>query len=137
MNKAFLTGRLVKDLELKKVKDYKVCEFTLATNRPTTRDGKRETDFINCMVWGSQAESLVKYQRKGNLLGVFGELRTDKFEVEGNTRYKTYILVSNIEFLESKKEMSKEESTEFDKISSKTETQTTFDYDDTDLPWND
>lgn len=89
------------------------------------------------MVWGTQAENLVKYQRKGNLLGVFGELRTDKFEVEGNTRYKTYILVSNIEFLESKKEMSKEESTEFDKISSKTETQTTFDYDDTDLPWND
>lgn len=137
MNKAFLTGRLVKDLELKKVKDYKVCEFTLATNRPTTRDGKKETDFINCMVWGSQAENLVKYQKKGNLLGVFGELRTDKFEVEGNTRYKTYILVSNIEFLESKKDMSKEESTEFDKISSKTEAQTTFDYDDTDLPWND
>lgn len=137
MNKAFLTGRISKDLELKKVKDYKVCEFTLATNRPTTRDGKRETDFINCMVWGSQAENLVKYQRKGNLLGVFGELRTDKFEVEGNTRYKTYILVNNIEFLESKKDMSKEESTEFNKISSKTETQTSFEYDDTDLPWND
>lgn len=69
------------------------------------------------------------------MLGVFGEIRTDKFEVEGNTRYKTYILVNNIEFLESKKEMSKEESTEFDKISSKTETQTTFEYDSGDLPW--
>lgn len=137
MNKCVITGRISKDLELKRLKENCVCEFTLATNRLMTRDGKKVADFINCIVWGTQAENLVKYQRKGNMLGVFGEIRTDKFEVEGNTRYKTYVLVNNIEFLESKKDMSKEESTEFDKISSKTETQTSFEYDDTDLPWND
>lgn len=89
----------MRDLELKETnKGTKVCEFTIATNRINGKDA----DFINCVVWNSQAENLVKYQDKGSLIGVFGELRVDKYEVEGNKRYKTYVLVSNIEFLESK-----------------------------------
>ena len=35
MNKCILTGRITKDLELRETKSgTKVCEFTLATNRP-------------------------------------------------------------------------------------------------------
>lgn len=81
-----------------------MCEFTLATNRPVIRDGERQADFINCIVWNNQAENLCKYQDKGSLIAVFGEIRTDSYEVEGNKRYKTYVMVNNIEFLESKKE---------------------------------
>lgn len=98
MNKIVLTGHLTKKPELRNVKDKSVCEFTIATNRINGKDA----DFINCVVWNSQAENLVKYQDKGSLIGVFGELRVDNYEVEGNKRYKTYVLVSNIEFLESK-----------------------------------
>lgn len=100
MNKVMLIGRLTKMPELKEVKDKKVCEFTIATNRINGKDA----DFINCVVWNIQAENLCKYQVKGNIIGVIGELRTDTYEIEGNKRYKTYVLVSNIEFLESKKE---------------------------------
>ena len=100
MNKVLLIGRLTKKPELRNVKDKSVCEFTIATNRINGKDA----DFINCVVWNIQAENLVKYQDKGSLIGVFGELRVDKYEVEGNKRYKTYVLVTAIEFLESKKE---------------------------------
>lgn len=95
-----LVGRLTKMPELKEVKDKKVCEFTIATNRINGQDA----DFINCVVWNIQAENLCKYQVKGNVIGVIGELRTETYEVNEQKRHKSYVLVSNIEFLESKKE---------------------------------
>ena len=73
MNKVVLTGRLTRTPELRSTsKNVDVCEFTIATNRPTMRDGKRETDFINCIVWEKMAETLCKYQTKGNMIAVFG-----------------------------------------------------------------
>lgn len=105
MNKVILTGRITRDLELRYTNNNKaVSEFTLATNRPVARDGEKQADFINCVVFGTQAENLKKYQGKGSLIAVFGEMRVDQWQNEqGENRYKTYVLVSNVEFLESKK----------------------------------
>ena len=131
MNKCWLTGRLSKKPELRKINENScVCDFTIATNRPTNRDGEKVADFINCRVWNKQAENLCKYQDKGNLIGVSGEIRTDNYEVNGTKKYKTYVLVNNIEFLESKKNDIPTE-----KLTTKTETQTQFEYQDSDLPW--
>lgn len=105
MNRVILTGRICKKLELKNLKDDKsVCEFTIATNRI----GQEDADFINCIVWNKQAENLVKYQDKGSLIGVEGQLRSERYEHNGQTKYKTYILVSQIEFLSSTKKEEKE-----------------------------
>ena len=101
MNNIVLCGRITKDLELRyTTTDKAVCEFSLAVNRV----GQEGADFINCQVWGKQAQNLAKYQGKGSLIAVNGALRTDTYEVEGNKRYKTYVLVSTIEFLGTKKE---------------------------------
>lgn len=128
MNKVVLIGRITKDLELRKTKsDKSVCEFTLATNRV----GSEDADFVSCMVWNQQAENLCKFQGKGSLIAVFGELRTDSYEIEGQKRYKTYVLVSNVEFLSKKTESTQD----INKISSKTEVQQTIKYSDQDLPW--
>lgn len=105
INNVVLIGRITKDLELRKTqKDKSVCEFTIATNRI----GQEDADFINCIVWNKQAENLCKYQQKGNLIGVEGQLRNEKYEYNGQTKYKTYILVSQIEFLSSNKKEEKE-----------------------------
>lgn len=105
MNRVILTGRIVKDLELRKTNNNtSVCEFTLATNRPVVRDAERQADFITCVVFGVQAENLQKYQGKGSLIAVSGEMRVDQWKNEqGENRYKTYVLINNVEFLESKK----------------------------------
>lgn len=105
MNKCFLTGRICNDLEVRYTTNNKaVCQFNIAVNRPITRDGERVADFITCVVFGNQAENLQKYQTKGNLIGVEGSYRTDKYtDNQGNTRYKNYVLVNMIEFLESKR----------------------------------
>ena len=126
MNKVLLIGRITKDLELRHTpNDKAVCDFTLAVNRD-----KDNADFINCVVWNNQAENLCKYQGKGSLIAVFGELRVDTYEVEGNKRYKTYVYVNNIEFLSKK-----EETIPTEELTTKTITQETIEYTDEDLPW--
>lgn len=127
MNKCIITGRITKELELKKVNDdLKVCEFTIATNRPTARDGETKTDFVKCIVWNKQAENLCKYQNKGNLIAVIGRYTSDTYEVNNEKRYKNYILVNEIEYLESKKE--------FQDLSIKTEVKENI-LDDEDVPF--
>lgn len=131
MNKVILTGRLTRDPELRYTANNKaVCDFTIATNRPANRDGERVADFINCRVWGKTAENLTKYQNKGNLIAVIGRIQVDNFtDKEGNNRYNTYLLVEELEYLQSKKD------NEFKNLNVKTETQQQFDYDSSDLPF--
>lgn len=102
MNQINLIGRLTRDPEHRQTQSNKlVCEFDIAVNRI----GQEQTDFITCVVWEKQAENLTKYQSKGSLIAVNGALRVDKYQnQEGENRYKTYVLATNIEYLSSKKE---------------------------------
>lgn len=105
MNKVMLVGRITRDLELRYTgNNNAVCEFTIATNRPVMRDGERVADFVTCVVFGKQAENLTKYQSKGSMIGIEGAYRVDNYnDKDGNSRYKHYVLVHTVEFLESKK----------------------------------
>lgn len=102
MNSINLVGRLTTKPELKFTSSNKaVCEFSIAVNRI----GTDKADFINCQVWGTQAENLTKYQDKGSLIGIVGSLRVDQYkDKDGNKRYKTYVLANNVEYLGTKKE---------------------------------
>ncbi len=104
MNQINLIGRITKDLELRYTQNNKaVCDFNIAVNRTYTNEaGEREADFINIQSWGKQAENLEKYQGKGSLIGVSGELRVNQWEDEGQRKYKTFVLANQIEFLSSK-----------------------------------
>lgn len=122
MNTIFLIGRLTRRPELKYTSSNKaVCDFSIAVNRNyTNEDGKREADFINCQVWNKQAENLCKYQDKGNQIAVDGNLRVQSYDdKDGNKRYSTFVLVNNIEYLESKKNDNKNISNEKSKNNDK------------------
>lgn len=106
MNKILLIGNLTRNLELKYTSTNKaVLDTNIAVQRPrTNQNGERETDFINIQVWGKQAENLDKYCGKGSKIAIEGELRVDTYEKsDGSKGYKTYVLVSNVEFLDTKK----------------------------------
>ena len=102
MNKCILTGRLTAAPDLKTTNSGKsVTEFTIAVDRYT--DGEKQADFIRCTAWNKQAENLCKYKQKGDLIGISGSLRHEKYkDKDGNDRYKDYVLVSEVEFLGSK-----------------------------------
>lgn len=139
MNKVILTGRLTRDPELRYTANNKaVCDFTIATNRPVVRDGERVADFINCRVWNKTAENLGKYQTKGNLIAVSGRIQVENYkDKEGKNRSNTFILVEDLEYLETKKEAKKETKVdnEFQNFRATTEVQQQFDYDSSDLPF--
>lgn len=104
MNRVILVGRLVKDPELKKTNtDISVVQFALAVNRTFSRNGERQADFINCVAWRGLAENLAKFMRKGNQIGVEGQLQVRTYEdMNGAKRYVTEVICDNIHFLESK-----------------------------------
>ena len=103
-NKVILIGRIVATPELHKTNnDKSVARATIAINRRfKDQNGEREADFINIVVWGKLAETLASYASKGSLISVDGELRTRKFEKNGQTNYVTEVLATGFQLLESR-----------------------------------
>lgn len=103
-NKIILIGRIVATPELHKINnDKSVARATIAVNRRyKDQNGEREADFINIVVWGKLAETLTSYGSKGSLISVDGELRTRKFEKNGQTNYVTEVLCTGFQLLESR-----------------------------------
>lgn len=108
MNTVNLIGRITKELELRATANgTSVCTFNIAINRPNvSKDDKdkQQADFLQCVVWKTQAENLCKYQGKGSLIAVEGSIRNDAYEsTDGTTKYRQYVLANRIEYLGNSK----------------------------------
>lgn len=105
MNNVNLVGRLTKDPELKFVGDLQtpVVDITIAVDRKN-KNQENNVDFIPIQIWNKQAENCEKYLHKGDLVGITGEIRIDKYKnKDGESRYITRVKASTIKFLSSKK----------------------------------
>ena len=102
INRAVLTGRLTKNIELRStVTGTSVAPFTLAVARSIVREGQQQADFINCVVWGRLAETMAKYLNKGSLIGVEGRIQTRHYDDDhGTKKYVTEVVVDNFTLLE-------------------------------------
>lgn len=101
-NKIILIGRLTKDPELRTTQSGKsVASFRLAVDRGTTNpQGERETDFIDCVVWDKQAETVQRYCQKGKLVLVDGRLQMRQYVAQDGTRRTVYeVQVDRVRFL--------------------------------------
>ena len=105
LNKAILMGRLVRDPELRRTQnDTAVASFTLAIDRPQDKNGNRQTDFIDCVAWGRQAEFVCQWFTKGMLAVVCGQIQSRNWEDKhGNKRTSIEVKVDEMQFGESKK----------------------------------
>lgn len=107
INKAIIIGRSTKDAEMRSTSTGKqVATFTLAVDRDyKNAQGEREADFIPCVVWGKLAEIAGKYVTKGKQLAVAGRIQTRNYEdKDGQKRYITEIIVSDMQLLGSRQE---------------------------------
>ena len=104
MNLAILIGRLTRDPDLRYIPSTgkAVTTFTLAVERPfTTKDGQKQADFFNIVVWGRIAENCANYLSKGKLAGVKGQIQNRSYDNQnGEKRYVTEIIASEVQFLE-------------------------------------
>ena len=106
INSVVLIGRLTRNIEVRYTSNEKaVGNFTLAINRRfKNQNGEYETDFIDCVVFGKQTETMAQYTKKGDLIGVEGSIQKRAYEdKEGNKRYATEIMVEKITFLQTGK----------------------------------
>ena len=103
MNRVVLIGRLTKNPELRFTPGtgLAVSTFTIAVDRRTNKEGKKETDFIPIVVWGKQGENVANYMSKGKLIGISGRIQTRNYEgKDGIRRYVTEIVADEVQFLE-------------------------------------
>jgi len=106
-NRIILIGRLTKDPDVRYTPaGLPVTSFGLAVNTRSKQgdEYKDEVLFIDCVVFGKQAESCGQYLNKGNLILVEGRLRERKWEYEGQKKSKMEVIASNVRFLQSKKD---------------------------------
>ena len=111
MNNVSLVGRVTKDPELRTTGSGVVTtSITVAVNRRfTNKNGEREADFIQCVVWNKQAENVCKFVSKGSLVGVTGRIQTRNYDgQDGKKVYVTEVVAENVTFLESKNKGSSE-----------------------------
>ena len=102
MNSVNLIGRFTRDPELRSTPTgTSICAFSLAVQRSfKNNEGEYEADFINCVAWKNSAEFISKYFKKGQQIGVQGELQTRKWsDDDGKTRYATEVIVRNTTFV--------------------------------------
>jgi len=104
MNKVFLIGNLTRDPELSATTNgISMCRFGIAVNRNyANSDGVRETDFFNLTAWRGQADRCGKFLHKGNKVAIVGNLQNRSYEVNGEKRTVTDIIVEDVEFLTPK-----------------------------------
>ena len=81
-----------------------VTSFTLAVDRDIAgQDGKRETDFVDCVAWREKGEFVAKYFRKGSMAIVKGRMQSrDWTDKQGNKRRNWECQVEGVYFGGSK-----------------------------------
>ena len=108
LNRIQLIGRLGKDPEMRVTpKGSKVCTFSLAVSRrwkSSAGEDKEATDWFNVEAWGRLGEVCKQYLHKGRLVFLEGQLRTDRYDHEGETRYYTKVIASQMQMLDRKAE---------------------------------
>lgn len=86
MNNFIAIGNLTKDVELRATQTgQSIANDTLAVQRMfKNQDGTYDTDFINIVAYGSTAEFLSNYCKKGSKIAIQGEWRVRKYQNKDN-----------------------------------------------------
>jgi len=107
LNKIILIGRLTQEPELRYTPNgVAVARFTLAVNRSrANKQGERETDFVDIVVWQKQAEVCANYLGKGRLVAVDGRLQIRSYDdSQGVRRKAAEVVAESVRFLDRAKE---------------------------------
>lgn len=136
LNTITIMGRLTRDPELRRTAQGKpVCAFTLAVDRDYSKDGEKQTDFIEVIAWSGTAEFVSKHFSKGAMAVATGRLQLrDWTDKDGNKRRTAEVVASSVYFGESKKSERKAADVEYGEPTADTEFSELTD-DDGDLPF--
>lgn len=104
VNQIVLVGRIARAPETRTTENgKKVASLTLAVPRNyKNANGEYDTDFLDCTLWSSVAESTSEYCKTGDMIGVKGRVQSRIVETpDGLRRRKTEIVAERVTFLTS------------------------------------
>jgi single-strand DNA-binding protein len=105
-NKIILIGNLTRDPEVRYTpQGTSVCSFRIAVNHRYRQGNeiKKETTFIDTVVFGKQADTCGQHLNKGSSVLVEGRLQERRWETEeGQQRSKYEIVAQTVRFLSRK-----------------------------------
>lgn len=100
LNRATLLGRLGADPELRVTPGgQSILKMRLATTESyLDRNNARQerTEWHSVSLWGRRGEALAKFLRKGARLFIEGRIQTSSYEKDGEKKYRTEIVASNV-----------------------------------------
>ena len=107
LNKVILIGRVGKDPEIRySTTGDAIANFSLATseNYKDKQTGERveKTEWHNLSAFRRLAEIVGEYVKKGSLIYVEGKIQTRKYQKDGEDRYATGIVISEMKMLGSR-----------------------------------
>ena len=103
LNKIVIVGRMTKDAQIYEKEDNKIATFCVATERNYKDDiNEISTDYLLCKAFGKTATNIEKYTSQGTLVGITGQMRSRKYEQEGQTHFVTELYVETIKFMSPK-----------------------------------
>ncbi|MGA1256069.1 MAG: single-stranded DNA-binding protein [Candidatus Nanopelagicaceae bacterium] len=103
MNSVNLVGRIGQEPEVKYFQSGSVvCEFSLAVS--SWNGQEKVTNWIPCKVWGKTAQAVADFARKGEMLGISGEIRQETWtdKTTGEKKSKLVVVAANVDFLSPK-----------------------------------
>lgn len=104
MNEIILSGRLVKDPEVRYTTTQKVVtQFSLAVSREV-KSQDVNADFFNCVAWGKTAELIGNTLKKGSRILVTGRVQFRSYESNGEKKYITEVIINKFEYLDKKEQ---------------------------------
>lgn len=139
VNNVTIIGNLGKDPEVKYMPSGEaVCNFSVACNeqwkKKDTGEKQEHTEWFRVAVFGKLAEVCGKYLTKGKQVYIEGKLRTRSYEKDGETKYSTELICSEMKMLGVKDDGNEQPSKSTSKPSSKTKVDEEVSFDD-DIPF--
>lgn len=106
MNLLAMTGNLGRDAEVRQVGSGSVCSFAVALS--SGWGDKKTTTWLNCSIWGKQAEgTLPTYLKKGQQVALTGELSTREYQAkDGTMKTSLELRVGTIDLIGKREESS-------------------------------
>jgi len=103
LNKVQLIGRLGKDPEIRNMQgDETVANVSLATSenwKDKNGEKQEKTEWHNLVFYRRLAEVVGEHLKKGALIYIEGKITTEKYQKDGEDRYVTKIVVSEMKML--------------------------------------
>ena len=107
INRVIISGNLTRDPELRQTAGgLPVLGFGVAVNdrRKNNQTGEWEDypNFVDCTMFGTRAQSVMRFLSKGSKVVIEGKLRWSQWERDGQKRSKLEVIVDEIEFMSSR-----------------------------------